>query len=151
MNILIYFEFNLVWFVVFNATFNKFQLYRGAQFYWWVNQSTGVKPPTCHKALTIFITMLYRVHLAISGIQTHNVVVIGTDCTGSCKSNYHMITATMALNWIELSIALVQAVSSNLCGKKEENKWTKKLHTKNTHHETYILIYLTYCVQFVIS
>ena len=79
MNILIYFEFNLVWFVVFNATFNKFQLYRGGQFYWWVNQSTGLKPPTSHKALTIFITMLYRVHLAISGIQTHNVVVIAQE------------------------------------------------------------------------
>jgi hypothetical protein len=40
--------------------------------------------------------------------------VIGTDCTGSCKSNYHMITATMALNWIELGIALVQVVSSTV-------------------------------------
>ncbi len=29
----------------------------------------------------------------LSGIRTHNV--IGTDCIGSCKSNYHTITSTM--------------------------------------------------------
>jgi len=38
--------------------------------------------------------MLYQVILAISGIRT--LVVIGTDCTGSCKSNYHTITTTTA-------------------------------------------------------
>ena len=35
------------------------------------------------------ILMLYWVHLAMSGIWTW--VVIGIDCIGSCKSNYHMI------------------------------------------------------------
>jgi len=38
---------------------------------------------------------LYRVLLEIRGIQT--LVVIGTDCTGSCKSNYHTITTTTTL------------------------------------------------------
>ena len=35
--------------------------------------------------------MLYQVHLAMSGIRTHNLylVLMATDCTGSCKSNYH--------------------------------------------------------------
>ena len=27
------------------------------------------------------------------------LVVIGTDCTGSCKSNYHTITTTTAPDW----------------------------------------------------
>jgi len=39
---------------------------------------------------------LYRVHYAMNGAKTPNLVVIGTDCTGSCKSNYHTITTTTA-------------------------------------------------------
>ena len=33
--------------------------------------------------------MLYQVHLAWAGFQLTTLVVIGTDCTGTCKSNYH--------------------------------------------------------------
>ena len=36
--------------------------------------------------------MLYRVHLAMTRFELTTSVVIGTDCTGSCKSNYHTIT-----------------------------------------------------------
>jgi hypothetical protein len=32
----------------------------------------------------------------LSGVRTHKVSVIGTDCIGSCKSNYHTITDTTA-------------------------------------------------------
>jgi hypothetical protein len=37
---------------------------------------------------------LYLVHLAWVGFEITFLVGIGTDCTGSCKSNYHMITTT---------------------------------------------------------
>jgi hypothetical protein len=40
--------------------------------------------------------MLYRVHLAYAGFELTTLVVICTDCTGSCKSNYHTITTTTA-------------------------------------------------------
>ena len=40
--------------------------------------------------------MLYGVHLARAGIELTTLVVIGIDCTGSCKSNYHTIMTTMA-------------------------------------------------------
>ena len=63
-----------------------FQLYRGCQFYWWR------KPPTCRKSLINFYhIMLYRIHFVWAGFELTMLVVIGTDCIGICKSNYHMI------------------------------------------------------------
>ncbi len=52
------------------------------------------KAPTCCKTLTNL--MLYQVHPSCVGFELTTLVVIGTDCTGSCKSNYHMITITTA-------------------------------------------------------
>jgi len=65
------------------------QLYRGGQFYWWRNPESREKPPTCHKSLTNFITCCMEYISPKSGFQLTNLVVIGTDCTGGCKSNYH--------------------------------------------------------------
>ena len=33
-----------------------------------------------------------------NGVRTHNLVVIGTDSTDSCKSNYHTITTMRPLS-----------------------------------------------------
>ena len=51
--------------------------------------------------LILIIRGLYFVvvilHLAMNGVRTlvrTTLVVIGTDCTGRCKSNYHKITTT---------------------------------------------------------
>ena len=40
--------------------------------------------------------MLYRIHLAFSGFECTTLVMIGTDCIGNNKSNYHTITIKMA-------------------------------------------------------
>jgi hypothetical protein len=52
------------------------------------------RPVTSHwQTLSHNVISSTPLGLAVSGIQTHTtLVVIGTDCTGNSKSNYHMIT-----------------------------------------------------------
>ena len=71
-----------------------FQLYRGGQFYWWRKPDV---PGENHRHVSrtdkviTYVVQMYRVHLAWAGFELSMLVVIGTDCTGSCKSNYHTI------------------------------------------------------------
>ena len=44
----------------------------------------------------VYHIMVGRVHLAMSGLKPTTLVVIGTNCTGSCKPNYHTIMTTTA-------------------------------------------------------
>ena len=46
----------------------------------------------------LYHIMLYRIHLACAVFELTTLVAIGTDCTDSCKFNYHTIITTTTLN-----------------------------------------------------
>ena len=87
--------------MVFNATFNNISAISWQSVI--LVEETGVpgdtwrKPSTCRKSLTNFITYCCIEYTSKwAGFKLKTLVVIGTDCTGSCKSNYHTITTTTA-------------------------------------------------------
>ena len=69
-----------------NSPLNKYQVCIRASN--WDIQNTEVK---------LKYYSIFDVLEKVSNIYLTMLVVIGTDCTGNCKSNYHTITATTAL------------------------------------------------------
>ena len=86
------------WVVVFDPTFKHFSVTS------WRSdvlvEESGVAGENHWPAVSHWYTLSHQVASCIpclSGIQTHNISGDRHCCTGSCKSNYHMITATTAL------------------------------------------------------
>jgi len=83
--------------MVFNATFHNFQLYCGGVL---LVEETEVPRENHWTAASHWQTLSHNV---ISSTPHHEqdlittLMVIGTDCTDSCKSNYHTTTTTTTL------------------------------------------------------
>ena len=60
-------------------------LYRGGQIFWWSKPEYPEKTTHLSQGTDAW---------PWTGVELTTLVVINTDCTGSCKANYHMTTST---------------------------------------------------------
>ena len=87
--------------MVFNITFSNISFIS-----WRRNRSTQRKPLTCRKSLTNFITYVVSSKHRLNGFEL-TLVVMGTDCIGSYKSNYHTITTSPIFNNTIFSLRVI--------------------------------------------
>jgi hypothetical protein len=91
------------------------QLYRGGQFYWWRKPEDPEKTTD----LSQVIDKICRIKMYTSPwsrFEFTTSVVIDTNCIGSSKSNYHTITAMMALPFKCIGIKTKMPIKYNKQG-----------------------------------
>ena len=81
--------------MMFNATFNNISVISCCSVL--LVEETEEPGENHRSAASHWQTLSHNVvHLERAGFELTTLVVIGTDCIGSCKSNYHAITTTTA-------------------------------------------------------
>jgi hypothetical protein len=92
-----------------------FQLYHDDQFKWWKKPEYPERT-TDHGQATgkLYHIMLHRVYLAWEGLELTTLVVIGTDCVGSCKSNCNYDHDHDGILLIDKNVKYSYVVQTNL-------------------------------------
>ena len=99
-------------FMEFNANFNNISAISWRSVLFWL----GEKPPTCRKSLTNFITWCCIDYTSTwNGFEITILVVIDSDGTCSCKSNYHIYTTSTTpdihIKWWSCRFTVIWRVS----------------------------------------
>jgi len=119
-----------------------FQWYRGGQFYLVYPEKTIDLLQVTDK---LYHIMLYRERLVWAGFELIPLVVIATDCIGSCKSNYHTIMATMAPYDLKILSIYIQKLLKLRFRKWLNLSWNEILTSANKAHCHLPQIHQTIC------